>query len=383
MKILFLYEKESGGETIAFENVFKELNIKKNVNVQRIRFNKQIELDIVPQIRYLFYSLRRLTKHLCKADQYDWILASSYNFATAIFLLKIRYGIKSKVAWYYHGNHIPYQTINRNTKFINKIIELLTKKFVFILHKIMINKVALIIVPSLFSKKVIAKKFGILESSKIVVVYNGVDLNKFFPIDNRSNIKKLFAINKSNKVISYVGRIDPDKGVMNLVLSVADLINNKKNKRLTLIIAYNKIVLGVEKVWLEDIVNVISKLNISNNVKLIENYNNINFIYNISDLVVLPTKCDNFPLIIPESVASGAIVLASNTGGIPEILKNIEKRLLLASISPFYLSKSISYFLKLSKKRIKKIKRSGSDEVVNRFTIHLTVDTILKSLNKL
>jgi glycosyltransferase involved in cell wall biosynthesis len=55
----------------------------------------------------------------------------------------------------------------------------------------------------------------------------------------------------------------------------------------------------------------------------------INFISN-SDILILPSYEEGFPMVIPESMALGCAIIASNIAGIPEIVKENENGFLIS-----------------------------------------------------
>jgi glycosyltransferase involved in cell wall biosynthesis len=53
------------------------------------------------------------------------------------------------------------------------------------------------------------------------------------------------------------------------------------------------------------------------------------YYYSSSDVVVLPSLLENFPIVALEALSSGKPVIASNVGGIPEVVKNNENGILV------------------------------------------------------
>ena len=50
-----------------------------------------------------------------------------------------------------------------------------------------------------------------------------------------------------------------------------------------------------------------------------------------TDLAVIPSRSENYPFVVRECLHAGVPVIASNVGGIPEIIKNGENGLLFES----------------------------------------------------
>lgn len=170
-------------------------------------------------------------------------------------------------------------------------------------HKIYTDKINYIITPSEFLRKIFIND-GISED-KVKTIHNFVDMED---------------IDISSKVGDYalfVGRISKEKGIMNL-LKVFKNVNG------ILYIAGD----GPEK---EEVINFIKENKMDKKVKLLGFLNKqevVNYVKN-SRFVVLPSICnENCPYSIIEALILGKTVIASNVGGVPELVKDKENGLI-------------------------------------------------------
>ena len=67
--------------------------------------------------------------------------------------------------------------------------------------------------------------------------------------------------------------------------------------------------------------------------------------YAQADLLVLPSRREGFPLVLPEAMASGLPVVATTVGGVPEIVTDSETGLLVPPENPRALSEAINSLL--------------------------------------
>lgn len=125
----------------------------------------------------------------------------------------------------------------------------------------------------------------------------------------------------------YVGRFDWQKGFQELFESIVELRKNT-NIRLHLV-GWDT---DAQKLNQRRMEKTISDLGISEQV-IIEGYKKVgeelNKMYEMADIFVLPSYAEGFPRCIWEALAHGVPVVATTVGGIPENLTDSENALLI------------------------------------------------------
>lgn len=150
---------------------------------------------------------------------------------------------------------------------------------------------------------------------KIELLYNGVDLERFTPLcDGKEEIRKKLGISSHAVVVITVRRLVYKNGVDTLIDSAAIAI--KKNPLLVFLVVGGGPDFAEVKAKVE-------QLGIGNNLKLtgFVSDEDLPLYYNAADFFVLPSKSgEGLPLVALEAMACGLPVIATNVGGIPEIL---------------------------------------------------------------
>ncbi len=140
----------------------------------------------------------------------------------------------------------------------------------------------------------------------VEVIQNGVNVGFFdIPLSKEEAREKL---GLGEKVVLYVGRLEPRKGV-------STLINAMKHVDGTLLIAGQGSMLPLlrERAKL---------LGISDRVRFLGKveYSRLPIYYRASDVFVLPSLSEAFGIVLLEAMASGTPVIGTQVGGIPEII---------------------------------------------------------------
>jgi glycosyltransferase involved in cell wall biosynthesis len=166
-------------------------------------------------------------------------------------------------------------------------------------------------------------------NKKISVIPNGINLDEIGNV----TVKKF-----SNPTILWVGRFDSVKRVEDLIVASKTL--SKKIKRIRLIL----VGYGYQKKQIMELANKLGAKNVifekpSSRKDLIN-------LYKRSHVFALPSASEGQPLTILEAQAVGLPVVASNVGGIPEIVQHKKSGLLVPPKNTDKLSEAILYVLK-------------------------------------
>jgi glycosyltransferase involved in cell wall biosynthesis len=153
------------------------------------------------------------------------------------------------------------------------------------------------------------------DPEKIEVLHNGVDLDRFKPLSGvKEKMRKKLGISEDACVVLTVRRMVYKNGIDTLLESVEIAV--KKNPKLVFV-AVGK---GPD---FEEVKERIAQLGIQKNFKLtgFVSDEDLPFYYNVADLFALPSKSgEGLPLVALEAMACGLPVVATNVGGISEVM---------------------------------------------------------------
>lgn len=163
------------------------------------------------------------------------------------------------------------------------------------------------------AKAFIAKKA--VPDTDIITIYNGIDLAKFsYQAESRNRILNEFKLSDDNCLILAVGRFNKQKDYPNL-LHAFKIIKDKLNNRIKLLIAGD----GELR---EEIETIISELDLKQDVILLGRRHDIPELMSTADLFVLPSEYEGFGLVVAEAMACETLVVATDCGGVAEVLNN-------------------------------------------------------------
>ena len=174
--------------------------------------------------------------------------------------------------------------------------------------------------------------------SRVEVLHNGVDLDRFRPLFRvREEMRKKLGISKDVKVVLTVRRLVYKNGVDTLI-DAAKFAVRKKQNIIFIVVGKGPDMASVQK--------QIEHMGLEKNIKLTGFVadKDLHLYYNVADLFVLPSKSgEGLPLVALEAMACGLPVVATNVGGIGEIMmKNFGK--LVPANNPEALAEAIVEF---------------------------------------
>lgn len=165
----------------------------------------------------------------------------------------------------------------------------------------------------------------------IEIVYNGTSLERFKPAQDIAIVRQKWNIPDHANVISFVGRLDREKGLEVLLQAFSLLL--KTGRTAELLIAGKPLVhISPEKncecpetgkQYQRSLEQLTDKLGISDHVHFLGHVTDTPSLYQASDITVVPSLWhEPFGRVVIEAMASGSPVVASKIGGIPEILND-------------------------------------------------------------
>lgn len=154
-----------------------------------------------------------------------------------------------------------------------------------------------------------------VSGDKTVTIYNGVNLERFKPMDSILARNQL-GLPLEKKILCSVSMLIPEKGLQHLLEAAALLVHDYGIKDLLIVIAG-------EGYYRNELEKMCIDLHIEINILFLDNRGDVQAIVAASDIVVVPSVWEEaFGLIIAEAMASARPVVASRIGGIPELVEN-------------------------------------------------------------
>jgi glycosyltransferase involved in cell wall biosynthesis len=200
-----------------------------------------------------------------------------------------------------------------------------------------------------------------ISDSPVHIIPNGIDLARYENLSrNMSRIK--LGIANNEKIIVFVGRIRPVKGVPYLIEAMSLIRRKNKSCRLMLV-GY-----GDE----ENINALIKKYDLTDCVSFVGKVSNedVPGYLIASDVFVLPSLYEGFGIVILEAMAAGLPVISTNVGGPPDIIKDGVNGYLVGTKNSEQIADSVIRLLdddrlreKMSESNITEVKKYGWESV--------------------
>ena len=205
-----------------------------------------------------------------------------------------------------------------------------------------------------------------IKNNFIKVIYSGIDTNDF---KNDNNIS--YNYNNFNKiVIGFVGRLSIEKGTFYLLEALSHLQD----------VNFECLILGdgPERLNLE---KYVKNKNLTDKITFLGYQQNVYKFLNLMNILVVPSINETFGLTIVEAFALKKAVIATNVGGIPEIIENDVTGLLIPPKNSLLLSEKIR-FLNNNTDLINYFGNNGYNHFIKNFTSIImaenTYDFIIK-----
>jgi len=156
---------------------------------------------------------------------------------------------------------------------------------------------------------------------KLVKIHSGVDVKKFKQVPvGAVEKKRSLGLNQNVLVVGFIGWLLPIKGPMHLLKAMEDVWQDHDD---TILVFIGKGDLDV------DLRAEALKAGASGRVNFLGWRNDIDEILPIFDIFVLPSLNEGMGRVLVEAMAAGKPIVASNVGGIPDLVENDHNGLLV------------------------------------------------------
>ena len=198
------------------------------------------------------------------------------------------------------------------------------------------------------------------------VVYNGLDINKYYLEKNILNNEKIYC--------AIIGRVVAGKGQLEAVRAIKTLIDKGKNNYHLTIVGFRTNGLGPYE---KEIMEYIETNGLSKYIDLVDYTSDISMIHKKHDIGLVCSKAEAFGRVTIEYMLAGMLVIGTNTGGTPELIQNAQTGLLYQQGDYNSLVDQLDW---VSNNRLEaqKIATQSQSYAKNRFSIDNTVRGVLE-----
>ncbi|MCQ9210476.1 glycosyltransferase [Granulicatella seriolae] len=293
-----------GGAEIVVENLVRELKNKQyNVLVVTFFSNetfiseriKNLGIPIIYLDKKLGFDISIMRKLFDIFSKYKPKVVHSHLSATLYCLpIEVLLGIKSRI-------HTTHNLAEKDAGIFSKILY----RIFFKLFKL---------IPVAISEKVkssISKVYHV-DSSHIPLIYNGVLLADF-------NRKSNYEITKNIEIV-HVGRLSEPKNHVTMIKAVQILKTKYPNLTLKLIGQGEK---------QEELSELVETLGLEKNIIFVGAVDDVRNFLLEADIFILPSLWEGMPISLIEAMATGLPIIASDVGGIGEMISHEESGLLI------------------------------------------------------
>ena len=321
------------------------------------------DIYIVPmqreiQLKSDLKSIKEIRKVLKKIKPDIVYLHSSK--AGALGRIALLFNFKVKILYNAHGWYFNAQISNKKKKIfalIERILAIKTNKI------INISK----------SEYESALKYKIASKKKMCIIENGIDFTKFKDSDKyRYETRKKLNIKDNEIVIGVVGRLSEQKDPITMIKAFKEVYEENKNVKM-LFVGSGNLEDNIKK-FAEDN-NILDKVIITGWVDEVEKF------IPAFDIAVLPSKWEGFGLVLIEYMACNKPIVASNVGGISNIINDNINGLLVNKSDCKELAKKIVFLIN-NRQVVKKIIKNNN-EYRKQYDIKILADKHIKKIRDL
>jgi D-inositol-3-phosphate glycosyltransferase len=156
-----------------------------------------------------------------------------------------------------------------------------------------------------------------VDEARVAVVPCGVDLDLFTPMEKPAARKQL-GLRDGERIILFVGRIEPLKGIDILISAAAELHEDEN---------FRVLIVGGDaraRDQIAQLQSLATQLDVDHHISFVGavDHHSLPLYYNAADVCVVPSYYESFGMVAVESMACGTPVVASRVGGLTSTISD-------------------------------------------------------------
>jgi len=310
--------------------------------------------DLTPNLYHLEYFLRDyyfipFFLNFLKSRQIDLLLASHCNFVFSIYPYLAYHHPQIKRTILIHNDLTVYDLERAVEQ------EAFTDLYIAVFPRIretMINRYQ-------------------ISPEKIKVIFNGVNLEELSPQNYppKETLRKELNLPPQGKIIIFLGRVSSEKRPQDFT-ALAKIFVEEKDL-VFLMVGDGPLLPGIKKA-MRGFPNFIAR----------GFSDQLGEILKAGDLLILPSALDGLPMTVLEALAMGVPVLASNLGGLPEIIKEGKNGFLVPPLNLPEFAAKIKLLLD-NPQLWEKLKRNARESIRQKFSLPKMSENYFKAFSSL
>jgi D-inositol-3-phosphate glycosyltransferase len=183
---------------------------------------------------------------------------------------------------------------------------------------------------------------------KLVVIPPGVDTSHFYPIPP-DEAKQYIGLKPESRMVLFVGRIEPLKGVDTLIQAMACLQLDESIRPVHLAIIGGNPAANPQDMTMEmtRLQKMCDELAMGQMVIFLgkRGQDTLPYYYSAAEVLVMPSHYESFGMVALEAMACGTPVIASEVGGLAYLVRDGETGFTIPSSEPDKLCEKLSWLL--------------------------------------
>ena len=196
-----------------------------------------------------------------------------------------------------------------------------------------------------------------MKPEKVVVIPSGIDLTEVNNTITVQQARSILDLPQEATIVGLIGRIDKQKGQL-ILLQALQLMKNER----VAICFLGESTFGEADIYANELKDFVEDNKLENRVFFRPFRKDISVFYRAIDRLVMATNSETFGMVTLEALAHGVPVIASNSGGSPELLEYGRIGFLFEPMNPASLAEKLERSLDFNLPfPIEELKRRASE----------------------